>query len=63
MRSRLSPREPRLMKNLLLDLVSLSDLKLLQPHLRPACFKQHHVLFEPMKKSAMSIFRPAGLCP
>src|SRR3981081_3278801 len=59
MRSRLSSREPRLMKNLLLDLVSLSDLKLLQPHLRPAYFKQHHVLFEADEK-IRHVYFPAG---
>src|SRR3979409_1143014 len=59
MRSRLSSREPRLMKNLLLDLVSLSDLKLLQPHLRPAYFKQHHVLLEADEK-IRQVYFPAG---
>src|SRR3954447_19693840 len=34
------------MKNLLLDLLSPSDAKMLAPHLKPAQFKQHHVLFE-----------------
>ncbi len=34
------------MKNLLLSLLSASDLKLLAPHLKPAHFDQHHVLFE-----------------
>jgi CRP-like cAMP-binding protein len=34
------------MKNVLLSLLSPSDLKLLTPHLRPAHFDQHHVLFE-----------------
>jgi len=34
------------MKNLLLDLFSPSDLKRLEPHLKPARFEQHHVLFE-----------------
>src|SRR3977135_4394801 len=47
------------MKNLLLDLVSLSDLKLLQPHLRPAYFKQHHVLFEADEK-IRHVYFPAG---
>jgi CRP-like cAMP-binding protein len=35
-----------MMKNLLLSLVSPSDLKRLEPHLKPARFEQHHVLFE-----------------
>ena len=34
------------MKNLLLSLLSPSDAKALAPHLKPAQFKQHHVLFE-----------------
>jgi len=34
------------MKNRLLDLLSPSDSKLLAPHLKPAKFEQHHVLFE-----------------
>jgi CRP-like cAMP-binding protein len=34
------------MKNLLLNLLSPSDAKLLAPHLKPAKFEQHHVLFE-----------------
>lgn len=34
------------MKNLLLDQLSPSDAKVLAPHLKPAIFKQHHVLFE-----------------
>ena len=34
------------MKNLLLGLLSPSDTKLLAPYLKPANFKQHHVLFE-----------------
>jgi CRP-like cAMP-binding protein len=34
------------MKNLLLSLLPASDLKLLAPHLKPAYFEQHHVLFE-----------------
>ena len=34
------------MKNQLLDLLSPSDSKLLAPHLKPAQFEQHHVLFE-----------------
>jgi CRP-like cAMP-binding protein len=34
------------MKNLLLGLLSPSDSKLLTPHLKPARFEQHHVLFE-----------------
>jgi CRP-like cAMP-binding protein len=34
------------MKNLLLSLLSPSDAKLLAPHLKPAKFEQHHVLFE-----------------
>jgi CRP-like cAMP-binding protein len=34
------------MKNLLLNLFSPSDLKRLEPHLKPARFEQHHVLFE-----------------
>jgi CRP-like cAMP-binding protein len=34
------------MKNLLLNLFSPSDLKRLEPHLKPARFEQHYVLFE-----------------
>jgi len=34
------------MKNLLLNLLLPSDLKYLEPHLKPARFEQHHVLFE-----------------
>jgi len=34
------------MKNLLLSLLLPSDLKYLEPHLKPARFDQHHVLFE-----------------
>jgi CRP-like cAMP-binding protein len=34
------------MKNLLLSLLSPSDLKHLEPHLKSARFEQHHVLFE-----------------
>jgi CRP-like cAMP-binding protein len=34
------------MKNLLLNLLSPPDAKLLAPHLKPAKFEQHHVLFE-----------------
>src|SRR3954471_4051459 len=34
------------MKNILLNLFSPSDLKRLEPHLKPARFEQHHVLFE-----------------
>jgi len=34
------------MKNLLLSLLSPSDAKVLEPHLKPANFEQHHVLFE-----------------
>jgi CRP-like cAMP-binding protein len=33
-------------KNLLLGMLPASDLKLLTPHLKPAHFDQHHVLFE-----------------
>ena len=32
--------------NNLLSLLSPSDLKHLTPHLKPAHFEQHHVLFE-----------------
>jgi len=34
------------MKNQLLELLAPSDAKLLAPHLKPAKFEQHHVLFE-----------------
>ncbi len=34
------------MKNLLLNLLSPADLKRLEPHLKPARFEQHHLLFE-----------------
>jgi CRP-like cAMP-binding protein len=34
------------MKNFLLELISPSDLKILAPHLNPAYFEQHRVLFD-----------------
>src|SRR5207244_4567357 len=34
------------MKNILLNLLSPSDLKTLEPHLKPARFEQHNVLFD-----------------
>ena len=47
------------MKNLLLDMLSPADLKLLQPHLKPARFEQHHVLFEADQK-IHSVYFPTG---
>jgi len=47
------------MKNLLLDLLSPSDAKMLAPHLKPAQFKQHHVLFEADQR-IRHVYFPAG---
>lgn len=47
------------MKNLLLGMLSPSDLQLLQPHLKPARFEQHHVLFEADQK-IHSVYFPTG---
>ena len=38
------------MKNILLNLLSPSDLKTLEPHLKPARFEQHNVLFDADEK-------------
>ena len=47
------------MKNLLLGLLSPSDTKLLAPHLKPASFKQHHVLFE-AEERVRHVYFPTG---
>jgi CRP-like cAMP-binding protein len=47
------------MKNLLLSLLSPSDSKLLAPHLKPANFKQHHVLFE-AEERVRHVYFPTG---
>src|SRR5215218_8316671 len=47
------------MKNLLLDLLSPSDMKMLAPHLKPAQFKQHHVLFE-ADQQIRHVYFPTG---
>src|SRR5437868_7471664 len=47
------------MKNLLLRLLTPSDLKILEPHLKPARFEQHHVLFEADQQIA-HVYFPAG---
>jgi CRP-like cAMP-binding protein len=47
------------MKNLLLGLLSPSDSKLLAPHLKPANFKQHHVLFE-AEERVRHVYFPTG---
>jgi CRP-like cAMP-binding protein len=46
------------MKNLLLNLLSPSDLKFLQPHLKVTRFEQHHVLFE-ADQTVHSVYFPA----
>ena len=47
------------MKNLLLGLLSPSDLKLLTPHLKSAHFEQQHVLFEAEEKIS-HVYFPTG---
>jgi CRP-like cAMP-binding protein len=47
------------MNNLLLEQLSEGDLKLLEPHLKPTHFKQHHVLFEP-DEQIRSVYFPTG---
>jgi len=47
------------MKNLLLSLLSPSDLKLLAPHLNPAPFEQHQVLFE-ADQAIRHVYFPTG---
>ena len=47
------------MKNLLLSLLLPSDLKYLEPHLKPTHFKQHHVLFEP-DEQIRTVYFPTG---
>src|SRR2546423_4795978 len=47
------------MKNLLLSLVTPSDAKLLAPHLKPAKFEQHHVLFE-AEERIRHVYFPTG---
>jgi CRP-like cAMP-binding protein len=48
-----------MMKNLLLGLLSPSDAKLLAPHLKPARFEQHHVLFE-AEERIRHVYFPTG---
>src|SRR5882672_12266538 len=50
-----------MMKNLLLGLFSPSDLKRLEPHLRPARFEQHHVLFEADEQIGHVYFPTSGV--
>jgi CRP-like cAMP-binding protein len=47
------------MKNLLLSLLSPSDSKLLAPHLKPARFEQHRVLFE-ADEQIRQVYFPTG---
>jgi len=47
------------MNNLLLEQLSEGDLKLLEPHLKPTHFKQHHVLFE-QDEQIRSVYFPTG---
>jgi CRP-like cAMP-binding protein len=47
------------MKNLLLNLLAPSDLKILEPHLKPARFEQHDVLFEADERIG-HVYFPAG---
>jgi len=47
------------MNNLLLSLLAPSDAKALAPHLRPATFKQHHVLFE-AEERIRHVYFPTG---
>jgi CRP-like cAMP-binding protein len=47
------------MKNLLLGLLAPADLKLLAPHLKPAHFEQHHVLFEADERIG-NVYFPTG---
>ena len=49
------------MKNLLLNLLSPSDAKLLAPHLKPAHFEQHHVLFEADQRIRHVYFPTSGV--
>jgi CRP-like cAMP-binding protein len=48
------------MNNLLLDQLSPADSKLLEPHLKPVHFKQHHVLFE-ADQEIRNVYFPAGV--
>jgi len=47
------------MKNQLLELLASSDAKLLAPHLKPAKFEQHHVLFE-ADEQIRHVYFPTG---
>jgi CRP-like cAMP-binding protein len=47
------------MNNLLLEQLSEGDLKLLEAHLKPTHFKQHHVLFE-ADEQIRSVYFPTG---
>lgn len=47
------------MKNQMLSLLSPADSKLLTPHLKPAMFEQHHVLFE-ADEQIRHVYFPTG---
>ena len=47
------------MKNILLSLLSTSDLKRLEPYLKPTQFEQHHVLFE-ADEQIRHVYFPTG---
>ncbi|MDB5583504.1 MAG: Cyclic nucleotide-binding protein [Bradyrhizobium sp.] len=47
------------MKNLLLGRISPADLKLLEPHLKPASFKQHTILFQ-AEEEIRHVYFPTG---
>jgi CRP-like cAMP-binding protein len=49
------------MKNLLLGLLSPSDLKALSPYLKPTRFEQHHVLFEADERIRHVYFPTGGV--
>ena len=49
------------MKNILLSLLSTSDLKRLEPYLKPTLFEQHHVLFEADEQIRHVYFPTSGV--
>ena len=49
------------MKNILLSLLSTSDLKRLEPYLKPTQFEQHHVLFEADEQIRHVYFPTSGV--